>query len=180
MVRRLIALLVAVVMVAACSPEEAELTTTTTTTPAETTTTESADDTTTTTVEDDDEDTDNDGEDGEDGDAPAPAITDYEIVVRASAEAGETLWILIEPGDYTDIDLENLIRELVDESDATLSGINVFDDPDALEAGRVDPDARTDDEQQLVDDHFLVSLVDGAVIRFQGPYEEFGETAVGS
>ena len=176
MVRRLIALFAAVVMVAACSPEEAELTTTTTTTPTETTTTESTDDSTTTTIEDDDENENG----GEDGDASTPAISDYEIVVRASATGGETLWILIEPGDYTDIDLENLIRELVDESDATLAGINVFDDRDALEAGRVDPNARTDEEQELVDDHFLVSLVDGAVIRFQGPYEEFGETAVGS
>ena len=177
MVRRLIALFAAVVMVAACSPEEAELTTTTTT-PAESTTTESADDSTTTNVEDNDDDDDEGGD--EEDDAPAPAISDYEVVVRGSATGGETLWILIEPGDYTDVDLENLIRELVDESDVTLAGINVFDDRDALEAGRVDPDARTDEEQELVDDHFLVSLVDGAVIRFQGPYEEFGETAVGS
>jgi hypothetical protein len=175
--RLLVALFAAVVMVAACSPEEAELTTTTTTTSAETTTTESADDSTTTTVEDEGEDDENGGENG---DAPTPAISDYEIVVRGSATGGETLWILIEPGDYTDIDLENLIRELVDESDATLAGINVFDDRDALEAGRVAPDARTDEEQELVDDHYLVSLVDGAIIRFQGPYEEFGETAVGS
>jgi hypothetical protein len=171
--RKLVALFAAVMMMAACSPEEAELTTTTTTTPAETTTTASP----TTTVADGDED--DDGEDG-DGDAPAPAITDYEIVVRASATGGETLWILVDPGDYTDIDLENLIRELVSESDATLVGVNVFDDRDALEAGRIDPDARTDEEQELVDDHFLVSLIDRAVIRFQGPYEEFGETVVGS
>ena len=176
MVRRLIALLAAVVMVAACSPEEAELTTTTTTTPTESTTTEPADDSTTTTVDEDGEDEDGD----EDGDASEPTITDYEVVVRGSATGGETLWILVEPGDYTDVDLENLIRELVDESDVTLAGINVFDDRDALEAGRVDPDARTEEEQELVDDHFLVSLVDGAVIRFEGPYSEFGETAVGS
>lgn len=177
MVRKLIALFAAVVMVSACNPEEAELTTTTTTAPAETTTSESADDSTSTTVDDDGESDENDDEDG---DAAAPAISDYEVIVRGSATGGETLWILIEPGDYTDVDLENLIRELVDESDATLAGINVFDDRDALEAGRVDPDARTDEEQELVDDHFLVSLVDGAVIRFEGPFEEFGETAVGS
>lgn len=176
MVRRLIALFAAMVMVAACSPEEAELTTTTTTTTlAESTTTEPADDSTTTTGDEDGEDDDGDDEDGD-----APAISDYEVVVRGSATGGETLWILIEPGDYTDVDLENLIRELVDESDVTLAGINVFDDRDALEAGTVAADARTDEEQELVDDHFLVSLVDGAIIRFEGPYEEFGETAVGS
>ncbi|HVR32493.1 MAG TPA: hypothetical protein VMS74_07260 [Acidimicrobiia bacterium] len=175
MVRRLITLFAVVVLVAACSPEEAELTTTTTTVASgSTTTAPDADETTTTT-------TTTEGDDDADADADAgPAITEYEIFVRSSSTAGETLWILIDPGDYTDIDLENLIRELVDESDVTLAGINVFDDLDALEAGRVDEDARTDDEQLLVDEHYLVSLVDGAIIRFQGPYAEFGETAVGS
>jgi hypothetical protein len=165
--RRLLFLALLVSLLAACSPEEAELTTTTTTAPVATTTT--VDDTTTTTASD-----------GDDGGAVEPAITDYEVVVRSSGTDGEVLWLLIDPGDYTDIDLENLIRELVDTSDVTLAGIYVFDDPDALDAGRVDEDARTDEEQALVDQHFLVSLVDGAIIRFQGPYSEFGETAVGS
>jgi hypothetical protein len=166
-VRRVIALFVVVLLTAACSPEETQLTTTTTTTvPVDSTTTTLAQVETTT---------------GSGGDAQAsPAIEEYEVVVRSSATAGETLWILIEPGDYTDIDLENLIRELVAETDVTLFGIHVFDDRDALDAGRVDPDARTDEEQTLVDQHFLVSLIDGAIIRFQGPYAEFGETVVGS
>lgn len=165
MVRRIVALVAVVVLTAACSPEEAELTTTTTTSPTSTTTTLVE---VTTTTENS-------------GDAQAsPAIEEYEVVVRSSATTGETLWILIEPGEYTDIDLENLIRELVAETDVTLFGIHVFDDRDALDAGRVEPDARTDDEQALVDEHFLVSLIDGAIIRFQGPYAEFGETVVGS
>lgn len=176
MIRRLISLLAVVMLVAACSPEEAALTTTTTTAPSESTTTAPEADETTSTEADDDAD-----DDDADGDSLAePAITDHEVVVRSSGTDGETLWILIDPGDYTDIDLENLIRELVDESDVTLAGIRVFDDLEALEAGRVDVDARTDDEQALVDEHFLVSLVDGSIIRFEGPYSEFGETAVGS
>ncbi|MEX2655075.1 MAG: hypothetical protein WD532_08610, partial [Acidimicrobiia bacterium] len=169
MVRRLISLLTVVVLIAACSPEEAELTTTTTTAPTEsTTTTAPQDDYSTSTTEGDGEDDDG---------ASGAAITEYEVVVRSSATAGETLWILINPGEYTDVDLENLIRELVDESDVTLQGINVFDDLVALEAGRIDADARTPEEQALVDEHFLVSLVDASTIRFEGPYAEFGETA---
>lgn len=171
MVRRLISLLAVMVLIAACSPEEAELTTTTTTAPTESTTSAPETDDSTVTTEDDD--------DGDDG-APEAAISDYEVVVRSSATEGETLWILIDPGEYTDIDLENLIRELVDESDVTLQGINVFDDLAALEAGRIDVDARTEEEQALVEEHFLVSLVDASTIRFEGPYADFGETAVGS
>jgi len=168
--RRLISFVLIAAVAAACSPEEAELTTTTTTVPSESTTT-AADDTTSSTEA---------GTDDGDDTGAEPAITDHEVVVRSSGTAGEVLWILIDPGDYTDIDLENLIRQLVDESEVTLAGINVFDDLEALEAGRIDGEARTDEEQALVDEHFLVSLVDGAVIRFEGPYSEFGETAVGS
>ncbi|MDX1448164.1 MAG: hypothetical protein R3246_03790 [Acidimicrobiia bacterium] len=169
MTRRIVALLSIAMLVAACSPEEAELTTTTTTV-SETTSTTEAEDTTTTTEAEDDSDAGPDG----------PAISEYEVVVRSSGSGGEALWVLIDPGDYTDIDLENFIRELVDESDVALAQIHVFDDLDALEAGRIDSEARTDDEQALVDAHYLVSLIDGSTIRFQGPYADLGETAVGS
>lgn len=169
MTRRLISLALIAVVAAACSPEEAELTTTTTT--VQSTTTTVADDATPS--------TEADSENGDSTEAE-PAITDHEVVVRSSGTDGEVLWILIDPGDYTDIDLENLIRQLVDESEVTLAGINVFDDLEALEAGRVDDEGRTADEQALVDEHFLVSLVDSAIIRFEGPYADFGETAVGS
>lgn len=167
MFRRLSPLLLLVLLVA-CSPEDAELTTTTTTLPASTTTTEA--ETTTTEAEEPDDSVDEDG----------PAISEYEVVVRSSGTSGETLWVLIEPGDYTDIDLENFIRVRVDESEVDLVGIHVFDDAAALEAGRIDEDARTDEEQALVDAHYLISLIDGSIIRFQGPYADLGETAVGS
>ncbi|HSJ26985.1 MAG TPA: hypothetical protein VLB67_02175 [Acidimicrobiia bacterium] len=165
MIRRFIVLTVAAIALAACSPEEAELTTTTTL--ADTTTTAAPATTTTTTT-------------AGSADPAEPAITEYEVVVRTSTADGEVLWVLIEPGDYNDIDLENLIRELVDESDTALFEVNVFDDAEALEAGRVAEEARTEEEQALVDEHYLVALVDGAIIRFEGPFAEFGETAVGS
>jgi hypothetical protein len=165
-VRRFIVLTVVLTALAACSPEEAELTTTTTT--AGTTTTSAPATTTTTTST------------GGPVDPAEPAITEYEVVVRSSTADGEVLWVLIEPGDYNDIDLENLIRELVDESDTTLFEVNVFDDAEALEAGRIAEDARTEEEQALVDEHYLVALVGGAIIRFEGPFAEFGETVVGS
>lgn len=166
MVRRFIVLTVVLTVLAACSPEEAELTTTTT---LAATTTTAAPTTTTTTAAT-----------GSPADPAEPAITEYEVVVRSSTADGEVLWVLIEPGDYNDIDLENFIRELVDESDADLFEVHVFDDAEALEAGRVAEAARTEEEQELVDAHQLVSLVGGAIIRFQGPFSDFGETAVGS
>lgn len=172
--RRLILLPLLLLLAAGCSPEEAELTTTTTLATEDevntTTTATSAPDSTVDTTEDD-ESAPDDSETG---------VPEYEIVVRSSGTAGETLWVLVEPADYSDVDLENVIRVIVDVSDFDLDGIRVFDDAEALEAGRLDDTARTEEEQALVDAHFLVSLEDGAVIAFQGPYAEFGEIAVGS
>lgn len=171
--RRSVVILLVGLVVAGCSPEEAELVTTTTLSTAdevETTTTTPESDTTTPPLSGVDDD----------NDEVFGGVPEYEIVVRSSATEGETLWVLVEAGDHTDVDLENIIRVIVDTSDFDLDGIRVFDDADALEAGRLDDAARTDEEQALVDEHFLVSLEDGAVIRFRGPYADFGEIAVGS
>lgn len=106
-------------------------------------------------------------------------VTDYEIVVRLPGDNGETLYVVIPPGAYTDIDLENFIQDLRD-SVGGLWGIEVFDNSDAVMAFQVDEDARTEDDQKLLDDHHLVSLVNGDTIRFQGPLSEYGEYILAS
>lgn len=164
--RRIAALfLVGVVALAACNQaDEPELTTTTTTVPRSTTTTaatttSSADETTTTLV--------------------GQPVEDYDVVVRSSTDDGEVLWVVIPPGDYTDVDLEGFVARLRDETDG-LWELSVFDDPAALEAARVEADLRTDEEQTLVDEHRLVTLREGSIVSFGGPYEDAGEYVLGS
>jgi len=106
-------------------------------------------------------------------------VGSFEIVVRISGENGETLHIVIPPGAYTEIDLENFIGDLKD-SDPELWGAEVFDDPDAIQAFVIPEDQRTAEQQTLVEEHHFVSLVDGDTIRFQGPFAEFGESIIGS
>ncbi len=106
-------------------------------------------------------------------------VSDYELVVRIPGDNGDTLYVVIPPGAYTDIDLENFILDLREANDG-LWGVEVFDDPDAALAFQVDEAARTEEDQKLLDDHHLVSLVNGDTIRFQGPLSEFGEYILAS
>ncbi len=106
-------------------------------------------------------------------------IEEFEIVVRSETDEGLQVWVVVEPGNYSDIDLEGLIIKLVESEDGLFEA-HVFDDPDALVAARIDEADRTADEQALVDAHYLVSLLDGSIVRFQGPFAEYGEFVFGS
>lgn len=106
-------------------------------------------------------------------------VSTYEVVARTSADDQETLYIVIPPGAYTDIDLEQFVGDLK-ESDPQLFGAEVFDDPEAARALFIPEAQRTEAQQQLLDEHHLISLVGGDTIRFQGPFEQFGEHIIGS
>lgn len=106
-------------------------------------------------------------------------VDSHEVVGRDAGDEGETLYIVIPPGAYTDVDLENFILDLY-ESEAATWGAEVFDDQAAFDAYLLAADDRSEEEQLLVDEHHFVSLVNGAVIRFQGPFSESGEYPIGS
>ena len=106
-------------------------------------------------------------------------VGSYEVLVRVFGDNGETFHILIPEGAYTDVDLENVIGDLIEDA-PELWGAEVFDDQDALEAFVIPEDQRTDEQQALIDEHHFVSLVNGDTIRYQGPFLEFGEFVIGS
>jgi hypothetical protein len=107
------------------------------------------------------------------------AVASFEILARLSTDNGDVLHVVIPVGAYTDVDLESFIGDLK-ESDPELWGAEVFDDPTAPAAFTVDEAGRTPEQQELLDRHHLVSLVEGDTIRFQGPFESFGEVVIGS
>lgn len=106
-------------------------------------------------------------------------ITEYEVVQASTDDNGDVLYILVPPGAYTDIDLENFIWDLRD-GNPSLWRVEIFDDDGVLAALLVPEDQRTEDQQKLLDEHHFVSLVDGDILRFQGPFSEFGEYALSS
>lgn len=168
--RAFASLLLALALLAvACNPEQAELTTTSS---LITGTTEAAagDDTGPSTTE---------ASDAGPTTLVGETVATYEVVARISSDDGETLYIVIPEGAYTDVDLEQFIGDLK-ESDPQLFGAEVFDDRQAVDAFLIPEAQRTEAQQQLLDDHHLISLVGGSTIVFRGPFEEFGETVIGS
>lgn len=167
--RTLLALLAALAVVAAaCDSDEAALSTTTsvltdTTEAPERDTTTTSDDTATTTS------TTLVGE----------TVSGHEVVARISTDNGEVLHIVIPEGAYTDVDLVNFLGDLK-EADPDLWGVEVFDDPAAPEAFATPEDERTEQEQQILDDHHFVTLTNGDRVIFQGPFSEFGEFVLAS
>ncbi len=166
--RTLVLLLAAFAMlVAACDAEQAELSTTssvitgTTETPGQVTTTTLEQDTTTTTI------------------LRGETVASYEITVRISTDNGEIFYVVIPPGAYTDVDLENFVGDLI-EANPGLWGAEVFDDEAAVQAFVIPEDQRTEAQQSLLDENHFVSLIGGDTMKFQGPFAEFGEFVIGS
>lgn len=111
--------------------------------------------------------------------APSDPIDSFEIISRHSAEEGETLYILIEPGNYSAVSFENFLVELV-ETEPALVGTEVFDDRAALDAALKEEDDRTAEELQALEDHHLVSLVNEQQVLFRGPLSDFDDFIIGS
>lgn len=171
--RPMMLIVVLALVSAACNRSaEPELTTTTTTvateTPSTTAQTTPITEAPTTTTETTPPDT-----------APVKEIGDYEVQVATSVDDGEVLWVTIPAEDYTDRDLENFVVTMFDEEEG-LWELHVLDDVDAVAAARVAADDRTPEEQELVDNHYLISLTDGNVITFHGPFESAGSFLIGS
>lgn len=106
-------------------------------------------------------------------------VEGYEIQVATTADEGRVLWVTIPAEDYTDLDLEDFLVGLVDDEE-DLWEVHVLDDVTAVDAARVAEEDRTEDEQALVDEHYLVSLTEGNVITFRGPFEAAGTFLIGS
>lgn len=156
---------------AACDEGEVALSTTSS---LVTGTTESPDADTTTTAGDDSEDdtmtsTTLRGE----------TVASFDVKARISTDNGEILYILVPEGAYTDVDLENFIFDLI-ESDESPWGAEVFDDEAAIQAFGIPEGQRTEEQQQLLDEHHFVSLIAGDTISFRGPFSEFGEYVLSS
>lgn len=166
-------LLVVVVGLTACDRSaEPELTTTTTTETTAPPATQPPQDSTTSTASDADPGATTTT-------VQANEIDSYEIQVATTVDEGRVLWVTIPAEDYTDRDLENFLVALADTEEG-LWEVHVLDEAAAVDAARVAPEDRTEEEQSLVDDHYLVSLTEGNVVTFRGPFESAGSFLIGS
>lgn len=167
----IVILVVLAFLATACDSGEAELSTTSS---VVTGTTEVPDSGTTTTT------TPDTGSDTTTGTTlVGETITSHEVKVRIPTDNGEILYIVIPPGAYTDVDIQNFLVDLK-ESNPDLWGAEIFDDAAAADAYTVDESERTEEQQALLEQHHFVSLLSGDTVRFQGPFSEFGEYILAS
>jgi len=106
-----------------------------------------------------------------------PAFT---IVTREATEYGDRVVILLDPDSYeslTDIDLQNVLTEVVEEHPPVYEAY-VVDSQEAADAVLVEsPDA---DQLAELAQHHLVTLEEGFRMRFTGPFADTGVVILGS
>jgi len=158
-------------VVVACDGDDPELSTNSTIVTGPTNTQPATDGTTTTPP-------------GGDGTSPPTTlageqVSGYDVVNEVENDNGVEQHIVIPNGAYTDVDLENFVIDLIEEN-PDLHGAQIFDDSAAAEAFLVPQEERTEEDQQLLERHWFVTLTGRARIDFRGPFAEFSGGAIGS
>lgn len=179
MQRVLIALIALSIGLAACNRGADDTTTTTTTAPDQPVTR-------TTSAEPSGDSSDDGGEvqDDESGDdqqieAAPSELPGYSIVRREGAEGGDRLVVLLEDHEYTDRILEELVFDITEVYAPVLEAY-LIDDVAVADLVLVDEATLTDDDRAVLDDHLFVSLTQGTLVTFQGPFADMGEFRLGS
>lgn len=110
---------------------------------------------------------------GEGGEIP------FRVARQESTRDGTVLHLEVPPGDYTDVDLENLVLSIYEERD-DLYELHVLDSREAVSALLTPESERTPEQRTLLESHYLVSFLEGAILRFQGPFANLDGYIVGS
>lgn len=116
-----------------------------------------------------------DAQEGSDTTLP-PAIPPYEVIHRLIVDDRTTLVILVEPGAYSTVQLENLVYDVVDtyspNTAIVVDGRNVAD--------LAIMDDLTPEEQSVLDARTFLRIENGVEVTFYGPYADAGGMTVGS
>lgn len=103
----------------------------------------------------------------------------YRVARQESTRDGTLLYLEIPPGDYTEVDLENLVLSVHEERD-DLFELHVLDSREAVSALLTPEAERTPEQNALLESHYLISFLEGGILRFQGPFAGLEGYVVGS
>ncbi len=103
----------------------------------------------------------------------------FRVARQESTRDGTVLHLEVPPGDYTDVDLENLVLSIYEERD-DLYELHVLDSREAISALVTPESERTPEQKALLKSHYLVSFLEGSILRFQGPFANLEGYIVGS
>jgi ABC-type Fe3+-hydroxamate transport system substrate-binding protein len=161
-------LIATALVIASCTSSNEPALTTTTTSPMTTTTattlaTSTTSSTTTTVLQ------------------PEVSFPEYRIAERIiSVETGDTVVLLLDPASYTslsDLDLYDVIADAVDRFPPIFEA-HVVDSQDAVSA--VLAEEQDEDQQQMLEAHYLARLEDGFRIVYLGTFAESDDAVLGS
>ncbi|MDF1596069.1 MAG: hypothetical protein P1T08_08235 [Acidimicrobiia bacterium] len=109
------------------------------------------------------------------------ALPTYEVVHRSPGDNGDLLVIVLDDdgSGVTDHELEQVILDVVD-TFGPVAEAHVIDDPSVLELVLADPADLTDDQKADLDAHYLLKLVDGTSVSFEGPFQDVPGYEIGS
>ncbi len=107
------------------------------------------------------------------------AIPDYSIEARRAGDIGDTVVVLLQPGTYSDLDLENVVADVVQRF-APIATVHVVDDQEAVALVLEAPSDLIGEEAESLDAHYFARLEEGFRIVFQGPFEALPEVILGS
>lgn len=100
----------------------------------------------------------------------------YEVVHRMIEDDRETLVVVVEPGTYSNVQLENLVYDIVDRF--APSAAIVVDDREVADLAVLGE--RTEEQQARLDSHTFLHIEGGVEVTFYGPYADFPGLTVGS
>ena len=108
--------------------------------------------------------------------AAVSGLPSYDVVHRLIEDNRETLVVVVEPGTYSNVELENLVYDIVERF--TPSAAIVVDDRDAADLAVLEE--RTEEQQADLDAHTFLRIERGVEVTFYGPYADFPGLTVGS
>ncbi|HDH03365.1 MAG TPA: hypothetical protein ENH15_03870 [Actinobacteria bacterium] len=100
----------------------------------------------------------------------------YEVVDRVEADAGDELVVVVEPGTYSEVELQNLVFDIVDRFKPLT--VVVVDDPAAAVLAFAED--LSDDEAALLASRTFLTITDGIEVTFSGPYAGIADLTIGS
>jgi hypothetical protein len=100
----------------------------------------------------------------------------YQVVERSDGEHGDELVVLVEPGSYTEVELQNLVYDIVDRFQP-VRAIVVDDAAAVVLAGA---EELSEEDAEFLAGHTFFVLTDGVDVTFSGPYSQIADLTVGS
>ncbi len=116
------------------------------------------------------------GEAAEEAAVTVDGMPTYEVVQRVESPDGEELVVVVQPGNYTAVELQNLVFDIVDRFQPVAA--IVVDDPQVVPLALAED--LSPDEQAMLEEHTFLELIDGVEVTFRGPYSDLAGLVVGS